>query len=52
LLFKPYYRHPVSGQQPGMGLGLSLVKTAIEKLGGVIDVNIQNDRIFFEVSLP
>ena len=52
LLFKPYYRHPVSGQQPGMGLGLSLVKTAIEKLGGVIDVNIQNGRIFFEVSLP
>jgi signal transduction histidine kinase len=52
LLFKPYYRHPVSGQQPGMGLGLSLVKTAVEKLGGVIDVSIQNDRIFFEVSLP
>jgi signal transduction histidine kinase len=52
LLFKPYYRHPMSGQQPGMGLGLSLVKTAVEKLGGVIDVSIHNDRIVFEVSLP
>jgi two-component system, sensor histidine kinase LadS len=52
MLFKPYYRHASVGQQPGMGLGLSLVKVAIEKLGGVIDAHIEGDFISFEVSLP
>jgi signal transduction histidine kinase len=51
MLFKPYYRHAAVGEQPGMGLGLSLVKATINKLGGVIDAHIEGDRINFEVSL-
>jgi signal transduction histidine kinase len=52
MLFKPYYRHAAVGEQPGMGLGLSLVKATINKLGGVIDAHIEGDRINFEINLP
>jgi signal transduction histidine kinase len=51
-MFKPYYRHPDTSGQPGTGLGLSLVKSATEKLGGIIEVRIVNSVIYFEITFP
>ena len=50
-IFKPYYRHESATHHAGMGLGLSLVKTAIEKLGGVIEAQIKGDTICFQIHI-
>jgi two-component system, sensor histidine kinase LadS len=51
-LFKPYYRHVTTSGQPGMGLGLGLVKSAIERLGGIIEARIDSEHIDFEITIP
>jgi len=50
-MFKPYYRHVSVRHHGGMGLGLSLVKTAIEKLGGSIGATIEGETICFQIHI-
>jgi len=48
-LFEPF----VSGQEgPGRGLGLSIVHSAVRRLGGTIDVRSEPGQTVFEVRLP
>jgi signal transduction histidine kinase len=36
----------------GMGIGLSLVKSAVERMGGNVDVEIVDCEVTFSVHLP
>ena len=48
-LFEPF----VSGQEgPGRGLGLSIVRSAVRRLNGTIDVRSEPGQTVFEVRLP
>lgn len=51
-LFDPYYRHSANSGLPGMGLGLSLVKSAVERLDGIVEVRIVDAIIHFEITFP
>ncbi len=52
-LFEPFYRDPnTSSQAVGSGLGLSLVRRAVETLGGTISVQSEADSLCFQVDLP
>lgn len=51
-LFERYYRHPGFQNQPGMGIGLSLVQSAAEKIGASVDYRRQGPRVFFKVRIP
>jgi two-component system, sensor histidine kinase LadS len=51
-LFDPYYRHAANSGRPGMGLGLSLVKSAVERLDGIVEVRVVSDIIHFEITFP
>ncbi|MEI7784062.1 MAG: ATP-binding protein [Betaproteobacteria bacterium] len=51
-IFERYYRHSSSLRLPGMGIGLSLVKTCVEKLGGTINFLQRNHSVVFLVRLP
>jgi ligand-binding sensor domain-containing protein/signal transduction histidine kinase/DNA-binding response OmpR family regulator len=43
-IFEPFYRSDTSGSEGGFGIGLSLVKLLIDKLGGCISVG-RSDRL-------
>jgi two-component system, OmpR family, sensor histidine kinase ArlS len=43
-LFEPFYRSPRSAHLPGIGLGLSLVKSIAEKYGGSVQVRSEQGK--------
>jgi signal transduction histidine kinase len=51
-LFDRYYRHPNVQGKSGMGLGLSVVKTAVGKIGGKIAYRHEDGQVFFTVMVP
>lgn len=51
-LFKRYYRHPSARHQPGMGLGLSVVKSAAQKMGGLVSYRHEQGNVFFTLKVP
>lgn len=42
-IFEPFFTHRADGQK-GIGLGLTISQSIIEKLGGKIDVDIRPDK--------
>lgn len=51
-LFKRYYRHDSVQALPGLGIGLSLVKTASEKIGAKVGFVIERNTITFTLKVP
>jgi signal transduction histidine kinase len=51
-LFERYYRHPKFQNHPGMGIGLSLVHSAAEKMGATVHYQKVDREVFFEVRMP
>ena len=51
-LFERYYRHPSVQNQPGMGIGLSLVQSAAQKIGASVLYRKENQRVIFTVRIP
>jgi len=51
-LFERYYRHPNFQNHPGMGIGLSLVHSAAEKMGATVTYHKTNQDVRFEVRMP
>ena len=50
-IFDRYYRQENVMTKPGMGIGLSIVKTSLEKLNGEIHFSIQGQRAIFKLVL-
>lgn len=50
-LFERYYRHPNFQNHAGMGIGLSLVHSAAEKIGAHIHYKHENGCVIFEVQI-
>jgi signal transduction histidine kinase len=51
-LFERYYRHPNFQNHPGMGIGLSLVHSAAEKMGATVSYLHIDQEVVFEVRIP
>ena len=51
-LFERYYRHPNFQNHPGMGIGLSLVHSAAEKMGATVSYQKADQQVIFEVRMP
>jgi signal transduction histidine kinase len=51
-LFERYYRHPGFQNSPGMGIGLSLVNSAAQKMGATVRYEQINQDVIFEVRFP
>jgi signal transduction histidine kinase len=51
-LFERYYRHPNFQNHPGMGIGLSLVHSAAEKMGATVSYRKTDQDVVFEVRIP
>ena len=51
-LFERYYRHPNFQDHPGMGIGLSLVHSAAEKMGATVSYLHTDQEVVFEVRIP
>lgn len=51
-LFERYYRHPNFQNHPGMGIGLSLVHSAAEKMGASVHYQKIDHNVIFEVRMP
>lgn len=51
-LFERYYRHPNFQNHPGMGIGLSLVHSAAEKMGATVSYLQTDQDVVFEVRIP
>ncbi len=51
-LFERYYRHPNFQNHPGMGIGLSLVHSAAEKMGATVRYHKADQDVIFEVRIP
>lgn len=51
-LFERYYRHPNFQNHPGMGIGLSLVHSAAERMGATVHYQKVDREVFFEVRMP
>jgi signal transduction histidine kinase len=51
-LFERYYRHPSFQNRPGMGIGLSLVHSAAEKMGAHVRYQQAGQEVIFEVRFP
>jgi signal transduction histidine kinase len=48
-LFERYYRHPSFQNSPGMGIGLSLVNSAAQKMGATVRYQQIDQHVIFEV---
>jgi signal transduction histidine kinase len=51
-LFERYYRHPSFQNSPGMGIGLSLVNSAAQKMGAQVRYQKIDQEVVFEVRFP
>ncbi|WP_300552646.1 ATP-binding protein [Limnohabitans sp. Rim8] len=51
-LFERYYRHPSFQDSPGMGIGLSLVNSAAQKMGAHVHYQKIDQDVVFEVRFP
>jgi two-component system, sensor histidine kinase LadS len=51
-LFERYYRHPSFQNSPGMGIGLSLVNSAAQKMGATVRYQQIDQYVIFEVRFP
>ena len=51
-LFEHYYRHPKVSGQPGLGLGLSLVRAACAQLGAQVQYRRNGNWAIFDVTMP
>lgn len=51
-LFERYYRHPSFQNSPGMGIGLSLVHSAAQKMGAQVRYQKMDHDVVFEVRFP
>ena len=51
-LFQRYYRHDIFQPMPGMGLGLTLVNDAAQKIGSEVKFFLEDNRITFTLSVP
>ena len=51
-LFERYYRHPSFQNSPGMGIGLSLVNSAAQKMGAQVRYQKMEHDVVFEVRFP
>ena len=51
-LFDRYYRHPQTHNQPGMGLGLSVVKTTAQKISAQVSYRQGDGQVFFTLLVP
>jgi signal transduction histidine kinase len=51
-LFERYYRHPSFQNSPGMGIGLSLVHSAAQKMGAQVRYQKIDHDVMFEVRFP
>lgn len=51
-VFHKYYRNPMAVRETGSGLGLYLVKTLVERLGGQVRYTPQTDVVLFEIDFP
>ncbi len=51
-LFERYYRHPSFQNSPGMGIGLSLVHSAAQKMGAQVRYQKIDHDVVFEVRFP
>jgi two-component system, sensor histidine kinase LadS len=51
-LFERYYRHPSFQNSPGMGIGLSLVNSAAQKMGATVRYQQIDEDVIFEVRFP
>ena len=51
-LFQAYYRHDYVQAQPGMGLGLSLCRSAAEKINATIGFSQQKNLVVFTLKVP
>jgi two-component system, sensor histidine kinase LadS len=52
LIFKKYYRSPNATHKTGSGLGLYLIKSLSQKLGGELEYYPEDRFICFELSMP
>lgn len=51
-LFERYYRHSHVKNQPGMGIGLSLVQSAAKKMNSTVSYLAQDGRVTFTLKVP
>lgn len=51
-LFKRYYRHDSVQALPGLGIGLSLVQAAAEKIGAQVNFEIEQNTVTFSLKVP
>ena len=51
-IFQAYYRHDYVQDQSGMGLGLSLVLAASEKINATIDFAQHQNLVVFSLKVP
>lgn len=51
-LFTRYYRHSNNTTIPGMGIGLSIVRTAADLIGGEVKHSIVDQQISFTFEMP
>jgi signal transduction histidine kinase len=51
-LFERYYRHPNTQDIPGLGIGLSLVQAAAQKIGASVHYFQEDGLVIFTVKVP
>jgi signal transduction histidine kinase len=52
MVFTRYYRHSTAQAYPGMGIGLSLIRSTATKLGGSVEYRPRTNRVSFIVRIP
>lgn len=51
-IFEPFYRHPMSHEKPGSGLGLSIVSQVLASISGSITYAYDNGYHTFTITIP